>query len=162
MADKPTFEDCVQQVREAMDANRNTGYPLAVRLQAAYGYDTQSLMKAAIEPPPVKPVTAQDMPAADQLIDYGNGWLEAAMFHYAGEGSNYSDIAKANGFEIGYLALEDDPSDEALLLQAKYERGDDGLKLASQWQPEVPEGWTLGAKYDTENGLHALFLKRKA
>lgn len=161
MADKPTFEECVAEMREAMATNRNAGFPMAVRMQAAYGYPSDQLMKEAVKPAPVKPFTAADMPAPDQLLDYGNGWFEAAMFHYSGEGSNYSDMAKANGFEVDYLALEDDDTDEGLLLQAKYERGGDGLQLAIQWQPAVPEGWTLGAKYDTEDGLTALFLKRK-
>lgn len=94
-----------------------------------------------------------DMPDPEALIDYGNGVVGAAMFHYATEEADAQEIARYHGFEIQFLHLEDDPGAEDL---ADYE----DCAICAKWLPLPPEGWMLASKHDTDNGPIALFIRR--
>lgn len=157
--EEPTnFEECVASVRAGL--KDNTAFAKAVRYQATMGFKSQLLMDEAIKPVVVQAPQASDMPEPDALLDYGNGLLEAAMFHYCGEGSNYVEVAQSAGFVTTSYCLSDDFSPAGQQLQEQYEAGGDGMQIAVAWQPSVPEGWTLAAKFDTEDGLYVLFVKR--
>jgi hypothetical protein len=97
-----------------------------------------------------------EMPAPDALINYSGGTVGPAMFHYAPteEGKNvYAMIAKDHGFEISGDHMDDDHP-----LYQRYADGDDAALEA--WEPDVPKGWQLGGKHDTEDGPYAFFLKK--
>lgn len=95
------------------------------------------------------------MPDPTLMIDYGNGQLGMAMFHYAGEGADFRQIAREHGFQIRVLHLESDP--DAGELAERYADGDD-ISL-EDWRPIPPNGWRLAAKNDTEDGVVACFIR---
>ena len=97
-----------------------------------------------------------DMPAPEVLVDYGAGVVAAAMLHYAGEDARADQIASDNGFESQFLLLEDHM--DVATLGPRQEAGDNVLP---DWHPTPPDGWMLGAKYDTESGPVAMFIRKK-
>lgn len=104
-----------------------------------------------------------DMPAADAVIHYAEGHTGLAMFHYAlPEDTDMAQVAEANGFDSQFAAMEDDDREEVEALKDEYEKGGDGMEIANRWQPVVPEGWTLAERYDTEEGVMAMFIRAKA
>ena len=103
-----------------------------------------------------------DMPAADAVITYGDGHTGLAMFHYGlPEDTNMAMVADANGFDSKFVALEDDDREEVEALKQEYEDGGDGMHIANRWQPEPRDGWTLAERYDTEEGIMAMFIRAK-
>lgn len=97
-----------------------------------------------------------DMPRPEMLIDYGHGSIAAAMLHYAGEDAVASEVAEANGFEAQFLLLEDH-----LDIATLGDRHEAGENVLPDWNPTPPDGWLLGAKYDTESGPVAMFIRPK-
>lgn len=94
----------------------------------------------------MKTITPAEMPAPDTIVKLSGGHLCAAMFYYASEGDDFKAIALENGFELRVGVVEDeDLSDDAREAWAR----DGNLAL---WQPEIPEGWQLAGKWDTEDG----------
>lgn len=99
----------------------------------------------------------EELPAPETLIDYGDGGFGAAMFHYsATETDDIIAIAHEHGFDIAFMSLEDDVGAESLL-----ERNGEGENVLAEWNPEVPSGWLLGGKWDTEDGPVAVFLRQQ-
>ena len=97
----------------------------------------------------------EDMPDPDTLVMYGCGMCGAAMFHYCcneDDGTDPEDIARENGFDIQFHRLPDDHP-----LMPDYEEG--ASDVVERWEPDVPEGWTLGGKHDTEDGPTAFYIK---
>lgn len=104
----------------------------------------------------VKRIHPDEMPAPDALINYSGGAVAPAMFHYApteAPDSVFRDIAREHGFEIKtrHMSAEDP-------LYEEYAQGSD--KVIWKWQPEIPDGWQLGGKHDTEDGPCAYFLRQ--
>jgi hypothetical protein len=95
-----------------------------------------------------------ELPAPETLIDYGDGAVGAAMFHYTSEGDDMVAIAHDNGFDIAFLSLEDDGDSEAL-----YERSLEGANVLAEWYPTVPPDWFLGGKWEADDGPIAVFLR---
>lgn len=95
-----------------------------------------------------------EMPAPDALINYSEGVVAAAMFHYAPSEKGrevYEDIAREHGFEItGAVMRETHPL---------YEKYAEGENVLPQWDPEVPHGWQFAGKHDTEDGPYAVFIR---
>lgn len=92
-------------------------------------------------------IKADDMPHPACLVEYGEGGVMAAMFHYASEECDISEIAAEQGYAIEWTELSDgDPlwSDEAVL---------------SKWRPTPPEGWVFGGVSTTDDGPVAIFLR---
>jgi hypothetical protein len=71
------------------------------------------------------------------------------------EGDSVRTICKKAGFASAFVEME---SDAPELIEA-YEAGD--IEAPARWAPTVPEGkgWALVAKYDTEDGPAAMFVK---
>lgn len=92
------------------------------------------------------------MPAPDTLVKCKNGDI-AAMFFYAAAEQDLGDIAIEQGFKCRVTSLEHDDDE----LWEEYGAGGDVL---AAWQPETPDGWTFGAKLDTEDGPIAIFVQR--
>lgn len=97
----------------------------------------------------------EDMPAPETMVQYSDGEVGAAMFHYAAEGQRFDKIASEQGFESRFLLLQD--CDEPELISA-HENG--ASAICEIWHPEPPEGWQLAAKYDTEEGPVVMFIRR--
>jgi hypothetical protein len=107
-----------------------------------------------------EPMLSKDMPAPDTRIEYADGSIGMAMFHYAAEGQNLEHIASEHGFDCEFRELEGDDSPGAEELFEKYSDGANGDEILKAWQPKVPDGWTLAAKYDTEDGPAVMFVRK--
>lgn len=72
------------------------------------------------------------------------------------EGESGIDAIRAMGYECHVVEFEWDADEE--LLDAYYERNDPNF---TKWEPTYPDGdgWILAAKFDTENGPYALFVR---
>lgn len=105
-------------------------------------------------------IKASEMPSPDAMIEYPNGRIGTAMFHYGmPEDTDARLVAAENGFASMFVTMEDEadrPEVEALWLE--YSKGGDGEDIANRWQPEIPEGWKVAEKYDTEDGPVALLI----
>ncbi len=97
-----------------------------------------------------------DMPEPDALVAYDDGSIAAAMFHYLPDGISFRAVAMDNGFAFRTITMDVDLPPDHELLDA-YEEGDERVLL--QWQPSPPEGWSLAARIDSENGLMAAFIR---
>lgn len=97
-----------------------------------------------------------EMPAPDALINYSGGAVGPAMFHYAvSEASDevYRGIAREHGFEIQGRHMPD--------THPLYQEYADGSHLViAKWEPDIPDGWQLGGKHDTEDGPYVYFLRK--
>lgn len=101
-----------------------------------------------------------ELPAPDTLIRDAQGNVGALMFYYAAAEQNLRHIAHEQGFEVKTLLMTDDPTlNEDHPLIKRYENMEGGIEM--DWHPMPPEGWTLGIKFDTEDGPAALFIRRK-
>lgn len=97
-----------------------------------------------------------EMPVPDALINYSGGHVGPVMFHYTPTNVSalaLKDIATEHGFKMKGQHMADDHP-----LMDEYQKGSD--KVVWKWQPDVPEGWQLGGKCDTEDGPYAFFLQR--
>lgn len=113
-----------------------------------------------VEPPPASSPAVVVMPPGDALVACGGGQILPAMFFYAIEGANYSDIAKENGFNplfVGFEADDHDTTEAADAWIAAYDAEPD--KVLAEWMPSTPDGYTFGGKWHTEDGLCACFLR---
>lgn len=99
-----------------------------------------------------------NLPPPETLIEYPDGSVTPLMFHYASEAENSKAVLDEQGFEARTLYLESDADNEAL--NKEYEDGAEDV--IGRWHPKVPDGWMFGGKNDTEDGLVAWFLRRKA
>ena len=83
------------------------------------------------------------------------------MLQQKTEDTDASVVARENGFDSKFLNMQDDDHTEpAMELHAKYAAGADGMVICAEWQPEIPEGWRLADKYDTEEGPVAMFIRK--
>lgn len=100
-------------------------------------------------------IKPNEMPKPEALIEYPGGMVGAAMFHFTpGEcsGDLYCAIAAEHGFQIeGVHMSEDHP------LYPEYAEGSG--EVVGKWEPNVPAGWQLGGKHDTDDGPYAYFLR---
>jgi hypothetical protein len=112
-------------------------------------------------------IKSADMPPPDAIVEYPDGRTDMAMFFYGmPEDTDSRAVASENGFDSLYIYLEDDDSEDAKKLQKEYE-GDmtdpcvetDPFDIERRWNPVVPNGWALCEKYDTEDGIVAMFIK---
>lgn len=113
----------------------------------------------AISPRPPGHMAPDALPPPDTIIDYADGQFGPLMFHYAAEGQRFDDIAREAGFETHFLSMEDDlASDDHPLM---VEHFTDGQNTAlPKWTPTSPgDDWKLVAKYDTEEGPMACFVR---
>lgn len=98
----------------------------------------------------------EEMIAPDALICNGDGFVWPAMFHFLPEDATNGlaqTVARDHGFEIsGHHMSDDDP------LYPEYEAG--SSEVVGKWQPEIPNGWQLGGKHDTEDGPYVFFLRK--
>lgn len=101
----------------------------------------------------------EDMPAPETLIDYGEGGVEAAMFFYAPDDADLCEIADHNGFDVKIVELADDPGPTAADLLDEYSDG--APDVVQRWNPPMPDGWTLGAKFDGDDGPLALIIRKR-
>jgi hypothetical protein len=110
--------------------------------------------------PSVNCCRADQMPAPDTAIVYGEQEFAPAMFHYAPEGSDLREIADSNGFDIHTALMQHElPADHPLMLL--YEDGE-GIALLAGWEPKSPgQGWNIAGLYDTEAGPVAIFLRKR-
>ena len=99
------------------------------------------------------------IPDPDARVMYPNGAFGPMMFHYLAEGCNLKHVAAENGFEIKFLDMNDElPDDDPLVTE--YEDG--SSDVVGKWDPPTIDGWELAAKYDTENGPVAAYLRKRA
>ncbi len=99
-------------------------------------------------------IPADQMPHPACLVDYGDGGVMAAMFHYASEECDPAEIAAYNGYDVSFGEMsEDDP------LYPEYANGGN---VMDRWRPIPPDGWIFGGVVDSEDGPTAVFLKELA
>lgn len=104
--------------------------------------------------------TEETVPKPDSIVRYKDGSFVPLMFHYADEGIPLKQIAESNGFHLTSIAMEDDVADDHPAWIACFDEGrSDMLPL---WRPEPPMGYSLVAKYFTEDGPIAIFIMRKS
>jgi hypothetical protein len=97
-----------------------------------------------------------EMPLPDALINYSGGDVGPAMFHYTPTDVSalaLDEIAREHGFK-----MKGEHMPEYHPLMEKYMNG--SSTVIQHWQPDVPDGWQLGGKCDTEDGPYAFFLQR--
>jgi hypothetical protein len=100
----------------------------------------------------------ENLPASDDLVDYGDGTLSAVMFHYSPAGIDLEDIAEEHGFEVIFLEMKTD-LDEDHPLRIEYEDEED---IVARWDPKASDGCKLGGKFDDEDrGPFAVFIRRR-
>jgi hypothetical protein len=97
------------------------------------------------------------MPAPDALVKNENGHVCAAMFYYAPTEFDLGQIANEHGFDCTSLHMEADLDEDHPLVRRYNDEGDGNV--VNEWEPKIPEGWTFGDKFDTEDGPIALFIK---
>jgi hypothetical protein len=98
------------------------------------------------------------MPECHEMVECHDGQVLPVMFFYAIEGADYSEIAKASGYDIRMATVEADDSEDAEAWLSAYEA--DGAKVLGEWQPVAPEGYSFGGKWHTEDGIAACFLRK--
>lgn len=100
-----------------------------------------------------------EMPAPDQVVDYGDGRIGPAMFHYATDACDLEHIAQFHGFEIAdkFLAYDDAAPRALQELVGSFDYDIDSVALC--WKPRMPKPWKLVAVHDTEDGPVAIFLR---
>lgn len=66
-------------------------------------------------------------------------------------------LITALGYETAFVGMDYDAPED--LVDAWYEEQD--MTAPSRWSPTPPDGdgWTLAAKYDTESGPYAMFVR---
>lgn len=101
------------------------------------------------------PISA--LPPATQLVALPDNMVEPLMFRFSLESDDPAAIAREHGFEVKWRELEG--QDEALYAEYLEDAGNDIGAIMARWQPEVPEGFAFGGKWDTDDGPIALFLK---
>jgi hypothetical protein len=108
-----------------------------------------------------------ELPAPDALIEYPDGAFGPLMFHFALEGHDLMQIAREQGFELRTLSLDHDNREETAPLRDRAERlfDDDAHMetLVADWTPpDLGDGWKIAAKWDTEDGPVAIYLRPQA
>lgn len=73
------------------------------------------------------------------------------------EGQSIVPLIDEMGFESAFVSMDYNAPED--LLDAWYERGD--MAAPTRWEPTPPQGggWQLVAKYDTESGPYAMFVR---
>lgn len=104
------------------------------------------------------------LPAPTTLIEYPEGSFGPLMFHYATEGENLKALADEQGFELEALLLDDDVREETIELRRRFDANFDDQTahvetLVADWTPPARDGLTLVAKWDTEDGPIALYVR---
>jgi hypothetical protein len=97
-------------------------------------------------------LTPDQLPAPETLVAYEDGSCAAVMFHYASVETDLGAIADEHGFDMMFIAMDGDVSEE---LMERYLNDEATL---ADWQPTVPHGWVLGGKCDHEDGPFAMLL----
>lgn len=103
-------------------------------------------------------ITEDQMPSPDTLVLCKDGTSVAAMFYFAAAEQRLDQIAEEQGFECSSLLMEDEVDDDDQLLRRCFEGDETAL---NKWNPITPDGWTFAAKFDTEDGPMAVFIRRK-
>lgn len=95
-----------------------------------------------------------DLPAPDEM-----GFFHHPDIPGEAEGDDVRALCQAIGFNADVVALE---SDAPVLSEAWH--FDDDTTAPARWSPTPPlgEGWVLVAKFDTEDGPHAMFVQPRA
>lgn len=83
--------------------------------------------------------------AADTLVRTEDGRVCAAMFFRSSGAETYKSIAARNGFEVQMVKMIDELGRRHPLVR-KWENSD-GERVMTEWQPKIPEGWSLGEKF---------------
>ena len=104
------------------------------------------------------------LPAPTTLIEYHDGAFGALMFHYATDGENLKALADQQGFELHSLLLDDDDREEVAALRSRFNANFDDQTahvetLVADWSPPERGGFALVAKWDTEDGPIALYVR---
>lgn len=113
-------------------------------------------------PPDEDGFTEQTVPAPDTIVRFDDGSFMPIMFHYASEDMLLKDLADANGFDIDFVLLEDDVPDDHPAWIAYFEDGKTQEHVLPLWKPEpVLPDFKLVAEFDTEDGLMAVFIRKR-
>jgi hypothetical protein len=99
-------------------------------------------------------LTPDQLPPPDTLYQYPDGSVVALMFHFMTEATDFALVAQAQGFDIATMRLDDDGA--AAGLATEYEAG--SADVIGKWQPRR-DGYSLAAKFDTDDGPMAVFIK---
>jgi hypothetical protein len=99
-------------------------------------------------------IDEKDMPGPDTIVLCKTGGPIAVMFYYAAAEQDLSEIAIEQGFDIKIVVLDEENGEDHM---ERWFEGDE--KVLEEWQPVAPEGWTLAAKFDNEDGPMAIFIK---
>jgi hypothetical protein len=133
------------------------GAAYATRIRAAIADLRTAIAEAEKSPEIGRPVIgADDLPPPHTLIEYEDGSIAALMFHFAAEGHSFGAIAEQAGYRAIFVDLENDRSAEG---QALFIENGDGGNVLDRWRPKPPEGWMLGAIFDSEEGPCACFIR---
>lgn len=94
----------------------------------------------------------EKLPAPDEM-----GFFYHPDLPDTGEDESIVPPLEAMGFEAAFIAMDYDAPEE--VTDAWYEQDD--MAAPSRWTPTPPtgDGWLLAAKYDTESGPHAIFVR---
>ncbi len=76
------------------------------------------------------------------------------------EEADLRPLIAALGYETAFVGMDDDAPED--VVDAWYEEQD--MSAPNRWSPTPPngDGWRLTAKYDTESGPYAMFVRPNA
>lgn len=101
-----------------------------------------------------------DLPAADTIIDYGDGSFGPLFLHWALPDSNAYDYAREAGFETRFVFMSEELEPEHELCVDYFEYGSAADEILPKWQPlDLGHGWKLVARDDSEDGPRAIFIR---
>jgi len=102
-----------------------------------------------------------DLPAPDTMVRCKDGSEIALMFYFATEGQSLTSIAYDQGFDVKVIDFETAPN-ASRLQRLYFERGVSFDYIRDQWMPAAPDGFSLAAKLEVEDGPFAMFVRRKS
>lgn len=95
----------------------------------------------------------------DTLIEHPDGSLIALMFNYAVEGQDLRAIAHDAGYAFRYDEMGDIFDEENALYKEYFVDG--SADVIRKWHPQIPDGWLLGGKWDSENGPVVVYIRKR-
>lgn len=98
------------------------------------------------------------IPPPDAIVRYADGSFTPIMFHYLSEGCSAKHIARANGFDIMFVDMEQVLDEDDPLIKAYFEDG--ASDIVRKWTPPEIDGWRLVLKLDSENGPVAGYIRK--
>ncbi len=99
------------------------------------------------------------IPALDKVVKYSDGMYGPVLFHYAREGADLKSFARAAGFDLAFVLMQEDEPDGPRLIE-RYNSGRHFERMMLVWRPTAPgPEWKLVGQSDSDDGPVAIFMR---